>query len=166
VCDLRQNRSERCSITLKLVRDDPKWCFALVSQQSLKESLGGTLIPTWLNENVNDIAVLIDRTPEVLLLAVDSHEEFVKVPAIAEASLLLLKTSCIVSAELPTPTSNGFIGDCDASFREKVFHIAEAHGETMIDPHGVTDDFRWKTVSVVTGSNVPHRMSLSISRPS
>jgi hypothetical protein len=31
----------------------------LISEQFLKESLGCTLIPTRLNENVNDIAVLI-----------------------------------------------------------------------------------------------------------
>jgi hypothetical protein len=96
------------------------------------------------------VAVLIDRTPKVLLLAVDSHEEFVQMPAIAETPLPLLKTSCIVSAELPTPTSNGFVGDRDAAFRQKILHISEAHAERMTDPHGVTDDLRWKTVSAVT----------------
>src|SRR5262245_54550903 len=60
---MRQNGSERRSITLQLVGDDPKWLFALISQQSLKESLGCTLIPTRLNQNVDDVAVLIDRTP-------------------------------------------------------------------------------------------------------
>jgi hypothetical protein len=33
----------------------------------------------------------------------------------------------------------------------------------MIDPHGVTDNLRWKTVSVVTRSRISHELSLSIS---
>jgi hypothetical protein len=36
----------------------------------------------------------------------------------------------------------------------------------MIDPYGVPDDFRRKTVSVVTGSSALHQMSLSVGCPS
>jgi hypothetical protein len=39
---------------------------------------------------------LIDGTPKILLLAVDSDEEFVEIPSISEASLFLLKTTFMV----------------------------------------------------------------------
>jgi hypothetical protein len=135
-----------------------------VSQQPPKESLGCPLIPTRLKQNVDDVAILIHGTPKVLLLAVDSHEKFFHMPAIAEIPLALPKTSNIVRPELLTPTSNGFVGDYDAAFGEKIFNISEAHAKAMIDPHGVTDNVRWKTVSVVTRPGISHELSLSIDR--
>jgi hypothetical protein len=111
VSNVRQHRSQRCSITLQLVGDDPQWFFAFVSQQPLKESLGCPMIPTRLKQNVDDVAILIHGAPKVLLLAVDSHEKFIHMPAIAETPLPLPKTSCIVSPKLLTPTSNRFVGD-------------------------------------------------------
>jgi hypothetical protein len=115
-----------------------------------------------LKQNVDDVAILIHGTPKVLLLAVDSHEKFIDMPAIAETPLPLPKTPCKVSRKLLTATSNGFVGDCDAAFGKKIFNISEAQAEAMIDPHGVTDNLRWKTVSMVTRSRISHELSLSI----
>jgi hypothetical protein len=82
-----------------------------------------------LKQNVDDVAILIDCTPKVFLLAVDSHEKFVHMPAIAETLLPLPKAPCIVSRKLLTPTSNGFV-DCDAAFGKKIFNISEAHARS------------------------------------
>jgi hypothetical protein len=54
----------------------------------------------------------------------------------------------------------------DSAFRQKIFNITEAQTEAMIDAYGVADDFRRKTVSVVTGSGALHEMSLSVGCPS
>ena len=50
-----------------------------------------------------------------------------------------------------------------AAFGKEVFKISEGHAKTMIDPHSVTDNLRWKTVSMVTRSGISHELSLSIS---
>jgi hypothetical protein len=55
-------------------------------QQSAKESFRGAPITARLNQDVDHVAVLIHSTPEILLLAVDSNEDFVQVPNIAEAA--------------------------------------------------------------------------------
>jgi hypothetical protein len=57
-----------------------------------------------------------------------------------------------VGSEFPAPLADGFIGNNDSAFGQKIFHITEAQTEAMIDPYGVADDFRRETVSVVTGS--------------
>jgi len=49
------------------------------------------------------------------------------------------------------PLPNGFIGDSDASFGEEFFHFTEAQTESMVQPGGVTDNFRGKTVTLVAG---------------
>jgi hypothetical protein len=166
VGNTRQDRSTGSSIALQLVGDDPEWLLALTAQQSAKEPLGCTLITARLQQNINDITILIHGTPKILLLAVDSDEEFVQIPGITEASLFTLKASGIVGSEFPAPLTDGFVRNNDSAFGQKIFHITEAQTEAMIDPYGVADDFRRETVSVVTGSGALHEMSLSVGCPS
>jgi len=161
-----QDCSTGSSIALQLIGDDPEWLLALTAQQSAKEPLGGTLIAARLQENINDITVLIHGTPKILLLAVDSDEEFVQIPGVTEASLFLLETSGIVGSEFPAPSPDGFVRNDDSAFGQKIFNVPEAQTEAMIDPYRVADDFRRETVSVVTGSGAIHEMSLSIGCPS
>jgi hypothetical protein len=118
VGNMRQNGSERGSMTVSLSVTMQNGSFPWFRSNLWKNpSVARRSRRGWRRMSI--VAVLIDRTPKVLLLAVDSHEEFVQMPAIAETPLPLLKTSCIVSAELPTPTSNGFVGDRDAAFARR-----------------------------------------------
>jgi hypothetical protein len=63
----RQDGSTGSTIALQLVGDDPQWCLALATQQSTKESLGRRLVAVRLQQNIDDIPVLIDGTPKILL---------------------------------------------------------------------------------------------------
>ena len=124
-----QDRSTGSSIAFQLVGDDPEWLFALTAQQSAKEPLGCTLIAARLQQNINDITILIHGTPKILLLAVDSDEEFVQMPAIPKAALFLLKTSGIVGSEFPAPLADGFVRNNYSAFGKKIFNITEAQTE-------------------------------------
>jgi hypothetical protein len=161
-----QDRSTGSSIALQLVGDDPEWLLSLTAQQSATEPLGCTLIAARLQQDINDITILIHGTPKILLLAVDSDEEFVQIRGITEAALFLLKTSGIVGSEFPAPLSDSFVRNNNSAFGQKIFNITEAQTEAMIDPYGVADDFRRETVSVVTGWGALHEMSLSVGCPS
>ena len=74
---VRQNRSLCSTITFQFVGDHPERCLTLTSHPSAEEPLGGVLIPTRLQQNIDNITVLIHGTPKILLLAVDSDEEFI-----------------------------------------------------------------------------------------
>ena len=54
-----------------------------------------------------------------------------------------------IQNELQTPLSDGFLGNDDPALGEHIFHIPEAQAEPIVMPHGVADDFRRKTVSVI-----------------
>jgi hypothetical protein len=45
------------------------------------------LITPWLNQNVDHIAVLIHGSPKIVSSTIDSTEDFVQVPAIADPAL-------------------------------------------------------------------------------
>ena len=87
-----------------------------------------------LQQDFDHITILIYGTPEIVFLTVNSHEEFVDMPSIAETPLSLLETSGVVGPELPAPSSDGFIRNDDATFGEKIFHVTEAHAEAMDRP--------------------------------
>jgi hypothetical protein len=137
VSHVAQNRSHGGRVAPKFVGNDTKWFLSLAAQQSSKESSCGALIAARLNQDVDHVAVLIHCTPEILLLAVDSNEDFVHVPHIAEAALTPLQFSGIVRTELLTPEPNRFIRDDDSAFGQKILDISEAQAESMVNPDGI-----------------------------
>src|SRR4051794_11088995 len=66
----------------------------------------GRVIAARLNQDVDHIAVLIHRPPQIVLLSIDSNKNFVQMPSVAEATLTPLQTSGTASVELLTPDSN------------------------------------------------------------
>jgi hypothetical protein len=93
----------------------------LAAQPSAQESLGGTVVAVKLEQNIDDIPVLIYRTPKILLPAVDSDQEFVQIPGIPQTALFLLKTPRIVGSEFPASSPDGCIGNRDPPFCQKIF---------------------------------------------
>src|SRR5215813_477066 len=47
------------------------------------------------------------------------------------------------------PATNGFIGDSNAAFRQQIFDVTKAQGETQIEPDRRLDDFGRKPVLLV-----------------
>ena len=65
------------AIAPELVGDQPPGCASLTFQELAEEPLSCAPISTRLHENVEDVAVLIDSTPEILPLTLDRHKELV-----------------------------------------------------------------------------------------
>ena len=57
-----------------------------------KRSAAPSIAP-WLDQDVDDVTVLVDGRPEILLTTLNVHEEFVQVPGVAQPSLLALETT-------------------------------------------------------------------------
>jgi hypothetical protein len=72
----------------------------------------------------------------------DVDEEFVNIPNVTQATLFPLKYSRLCRTELGAPVSDRFAGDKDSSLCKQVFYVSKAQGEPMVQPNGVTDDFR------------------------
>jgi len=107
------------------------------------------LIPAGLEENIYHISVLVDSTSEILPLPPDRYEEFIHVPDVAQATLFVPTDVRILGAELPTPLSNGLVGDYNPSLCQQILNISEAQAESMIEPNGMTDDVWRESVSII-----------------
>ena len=82
----RHHGTVRGRVTAQLVRDQPARLAALSFQQLAEEPLGRPLIAPRLHEDVKDVAVLVDSTPQILLPALDLDEQLVQMPGVALAA--------------------------------------------------------------------------------
>jgi hypothetical protein len=117
-------------------------------------------IATRLDQNVDHIAVLVDRTPEILTLASNGDEELVQVPRVAQPTFSPLQPAGVIASELPAPLADGLVGDGDAPLRQEVLHVSQAQAKPEIEPDGVADDLGREPVSVVARSWRAHPGSL------
>ena len=150
----------RGRIASQLVGDEPTRHPALPFQELAKESFGGFPITARLDEDVDDVTVLVDRTPELLPPPLDRDEDLVQMPRIAQATLSALQSTSVLRPELDAPQTDGFIGNGDAPLGEHLFYVSEAHAESMVEPDRVADDLDWKSVSAVARRVGSHRLSV------
>ena len=127
------------TVTSQLVGHETERFASLTLQESSKESPCGTPVPTGLDEDINHVAVLVHRAPEILAPTIDRDEDFVQEPRISEAAFASLQPPCVVGTELLAPLPNGFIRYGDASFGEEVLNIPKAHAVSVVEPQAPHD---------------------------
>ena len=79
----RHHGAARGGIGAQLVGDQSSRETALGFQQRPKESDGCSPIPVRLREDVQDVTVLVDRAPQILLATLDRDEHLVEMPGVS-----------------------------------------------------------------------------------
>ena len=72
-------------VALQLVGDQHTRCPALLLEELAEQALGGVRVAPALDEDIENEAILVDGTPEPLLLPCDADDDLVKVPFVATA---------------------------------------------------------------------------------
>jgi len=103
-------------ITSQLIRHDLPELSAMISQQTLEKPLCCRSVPPGMQINIYHFAILVNSCPQVMLLAVNLHEEFINEESIAVALVLPLQSARIDSPEFYTPEADRFAADSNASF--------------------------------------------------
>ncbi len=85
-----------------------------------------------------------------MLLAIDLHEDLVDEEGITISPVLPLQTPGIFRTKLDAPKPDGFITDSNAAFSQQIFDISVTEIESIVEPHGVADDVRRKSVSFIS----------------
>jgi hypothetical protein len=78
-------------------------------QQLPKEPLRRFLVPLSLNQDVEDLAALIDRTPQIDQGAIHFAKDFVQVPSVAPLRQSRAKPAGILGTKLERPKADGFM---------------------------------------------------------
>jgi hypothetical protein len=87
---------------------------------------GGSLVSAACDQDVEDVAILIDRSPKTMALAADRNEQLVHMPDVTETTLSPAQGASIRWSKLLAPGSKRFVRHRDATLREKVFRHRES----------------------------------------
>ena len=69
-------------IAFECVGHQPSWFTALAFEETAKEAHGRFLVASPLHQDINRVAVLINRTPQILALPLNGDKDFVQIPGI------------------------------------------------------------------------------------
>ena len=94
-------------------------------EQLAKEAFGSFFVAPALHQDVEDITILIDRSPEVVFFSTDSEYDLVHMPFVAATRATTAQFIGIRLPEFEAPLPNGFIRHDDAWLCKKLFNRTE-----------------------------------------
>jgi hypothetical protein len=136
-------------VAFQPVRHQPPRRASLILQELPDEPFGGAGIATFLDEENDHVTVLVDGPQELVPHSSYLHEDLVQVPDVALSALATSEDSAARGPELPTPLLVGLVGDEDSTLRQELLDIARAQTESVLQPNGMTVDFRWEAVAMI-----------------
>ena len=147
----RQELALGCPIALQLIRDHHARDIPQAFEQLAEEFLGRRFIATPSHENVQDMAILIDRSLQIMTLTLDCEKDLIQMPLIPGRRPAVAQLIGLRLAKLPAPLADRFIGHDDPTSEQELFHVAVAETKAEVQPDAMADDFRWKSVLLVGG---------------
>jgi hypothetical protein len=104
----------------------------------------------------DDLTILVDSPPQVPLLTSDPDEDFVHEDGVAVTAVPAPQSMLVLGPELVAPEADRLVGDGDASPGQQIFDVPVAEIEAVIEPDGVLDDLRRKSVPPVRALSAFH----------
>src|ERR687886_287547 len=138
--DAGQDLALRGSIRSELVGHDHSGHIAQALEQLLEEALRCLGIAPALNQDVEDLAILVHGTPEIVHLAADADEDLVQMPLVARPRSPPAQLIGEGLAELEAPATDALVGDDDAALGQDQLDITQAEAEDVVQPVGMGDD--------------------------
>ena len=134
----RSQVPDRPEITAQLVRDDDTG-FTEPVDQPCQETSCCFGVASRLNENIQHVAVRVDRPPEPVFCAVDRDNDLIQMPFVNRSSSVPFDTIGEVAAKAVHPFPDRFPADHHTPIGEKVFDIRRTEREVMVDPDGILE---------------------------
>src|SRR5438045_9465556 len=129
-------------VALQLVGDEHTRCSTLLLEELAEQAFGGLLVAPALDENIENEAVLVDGTPEPMLVPGDADDDLIEVPLVATARRALTNAVGEFPAEFTAPLPDRLMRHRNASGGQHLLDHAQAQREPKIQPYRVADDLR------------------------
>ena len=124
--------------------------FTLVTpQQTLEEALRSSPIPFSLKIDIYHFTILVNRSPQVMLLTVDFDEDLINVESVTVSSVLSLQSAGVNGTEFDTPKADRFSADGDSPLGQYIFNVSVAKIESVVEPDGVGYDIGRESVALI-----------------
>src|SRR6266481_8904095 len=99
---------------------------ALLAEQLAHELDGRRPVSTTLDQDLEDLALVVNRTPQIHALARDPDDHFVEMPTIARSRTAPSRAPSDRRSEFEHPTANALVGEVEAALGKQLFDIAIA----------------------------------------
>ena len=73
----------RGSVASEFIGDEPPRRLALLLEKPTKKAGRSFLVLSFLDQDIQDLPILIDRSKQIMLLSVDPNKDFINKPLIA-----------------------------------------------------------------------------------
>jgi len=166
VLDTRQDFTLGRAIAGQLVGDHHARHVGEILEQTTEELLGGRRVSAALDQDIEDVAVLIDGPPEIVLHPVDADEDLVEVPLVTRLRAPASQRVGVLLAERAAPLAHGLVGEDHPALGEQFLHVAITQGEAEGQPDRVADNLGRVSLALVGGGSLMLIHAPSIARPS
>lgn len=100
------------------------------------------LVATALHQDIQHIAILINRPPQVVDLPVDFEKDLIQMPFVSQLAATFFQHMSIRLPKFQTPLPKRFMGDNYSTLSHYLFNITKTEREAEIEPDSVADDRR------------------------
>ena len=125
----------------------PQWGTALRILPELpanaEKLLRGLLVAAALHQDVEDVIVLVDSTPERMTLALDGQKHCGHMPLVPWLGSSAPQPIGILLPPLQTPRADGLIRHVDPTGQHPLCHIAATQAATVREPAPMAASSRW-----------------------
>jgi hypothetical protein len=100
VLDCWHDLAPGSSVGAELVGDYPSWSAALLAQQTFQQALGRLGVAARLDDLIKHVSVLINGSPQPVLLTRDRDHNLIQVPDVAAARPLVPEAASVLKPKL------------------------------------------------------------------
>jgi hypothetical protein len=154
---VRQQFSARGAVAGEVIGHNDAWRIPQAPQQLPEKSSRCLLASSLLDEDIENAAILIDCTPQILQATTDLDEHLIQMPRIAQLSPPSANAFGAVPTESLAPCPDRLVGHGDTALSHQYLDIAIADREPETHPHAVGDDLWWEAVTAVGRGMSVHR---------
>ena len=138
--DTRQDLCLCCTVALQFARDQHPWHVLQSLEQLAEKAFGRLPVTPPLHQHIERMTFLVDRAPQVMMLAFDGQHHLVQIPFVAALGLVPPQGNGIGLPELQGPLPDGFVGDEDSPASHQLLDVAKAQRKSKVQPHDMADD--------------------------
>jgi hypothetical protein len=118
-------------------------------EQLAEEPLRGCFVASTLHQDIEHVAVLIDRPPHIMAFLVDREKHLAQMPLVAWSRTMAAQLIGIGLPNFPTPIPHRLVRQDDAALGHEPFDIPIAKAQTEVEPHTVADELGWEAMMLV-----------------
>ena len=111
-----------------------------------------------MHEEIQNLAFIVDGTPQPMTLPSNTNDHFIEVPIVAGRWSHMAQVSSNRRAKFEEPAPYALLGNIQAPLRKRILHISITQSEPGIEPNGVANDVSWKAVAFKANVVHPKRL--------